>query len=656
MRKSAYGGLASDVLQGQKAGARDFSDIITFVEGPFGLNQPLYPVQRVILKAYYGLALDDNPHGVDLDAPISPRHPAYAEIAELDIPQNDPDFGTYRNRVVITDYRRENRRVFTEAGYLRYLHSEGRSNIKEVIPGVQRRELILAIGRRAGKTQMSAIITAYETARLISLDDPQAYFGLPPTEEILLTTVATGEDQAGILFNKANGYLRLRDYYSPYLANSTMSYARLQTPADIRRFGRYVDDDQAGATIKITFHPCRAKGLRGTGNIVVILDEEAHFNDEGQSSAEEVYKALSPSKSAFSPKDKRGRPTGPVEGRFIHISSPLGRQGHFYEMFQIAMGGGSAASNMLAIQAPSWEVNPTLEVSDLQKEMVKDATVFFTEYGAVFSDQTRGWIENKDDLLDCVELDRRPAMRGVPRVTHYMGIDVALSGDGSSVAIGHFDDSERIILDLVDEIRAGEGDYAHLNRLDFEQVADWVADYCNRFMIARGIADQWAGVPFEQALTRRGLRQIEAVFFTGPLSSQVYRNFKDFLLDHKLVLYDWPKPADRATGEHCGYIQELLELQQKRRSKYIVEVAAPNVTGKHDDRADAIARMVWAASQAKSKQPYMAQPHSYRGMQPAGYGRLLRTPGLMHGGGTLRTPGMGPGMRGRAPSPMGRRR
>lgn len=654
-RKSAYGGLAADVIQSQKIGASDFSDIITFVEGPYGLNQPLYPVQRVILKTYYGLPLDDNPHGVDLDKPVPKNHPAYAEIAEMRRRPGDPDYGTYKHRVVITDFRRKNRRVFTEAGYLRHLYSEGRCNVSEAVPG--KRELILAIGRRAGKTQMSAIITAYEVARLISLDDPQAYFGLPPAEEILLTTVATGEEQAGILFNKANGYLRLRDFYAPFLANSTMSYARLQTPADIRHFGRYANDDKAGATIKITFNPCRAKGLRGHGNIVVILDEEAHFNDEGQSSAEEVYSALSPSKSAFSPKDSlSGLPTGPVEARFIHISSPLGRQGHFYQMFQLAMKGGLAASDMLAIQAPSWEVNPTLEVSELEKEFVKDATAFFTEYGAVFSDQTRGWIDTKDDLLDCVEPDRRPAVRGVPRVSHYMGVDVALSGDGSAVAIGHFDDSERIILDLVDEIRAGEGEYEHLNRLDFEQVADWVAGYCERFLVTRGIADQWAGVPFEQALTRRGLRQIEAVFFTGPLSSQVYRNFKDFLLDRKLVLYDWPKPADRAAGEHCGYIQELLELQQKRRSKYIVEVAAPNVTGKHDDRADAIARMVWAASQAKSKQPYMAQPSTFRGMQPAGYGRLLRSPGLMHGGGTLRTPGMGPGMRGRNASPLGRRR
>ena len=35
-----------------------------------------------------------------------------------------------------------------------------------------------------------------------------------------------------------------------------------------------------------------AKGLRGAGNICVILDEVAHFTESGQSGAEEVYNAV----------------------------------------------------------------------------------------------------------------------------------------------------------------------------------------------------------------------------------------------------------------------------------------------------------------------------------------------------------------------------
>jgi hypothetical protein len=35
-------------------------DIITFAEAQWGLNIKLFPVQRFILKTFYGLPLDDN--------------------------------------------------------------------------------------------------------------------------------------------------------------------------------------------------------------------------------------------------------------------------------------------------------------------------------------------------------------------------------------------------------------------------------------------------------------------------------------------------------------------------------------------------------------------------------------------------------------------
>ena len=56
----------------------DAADIITFIESPWGLNLRLYPVQRVLLKAHYGLALDDNAQGFDLTQPIPLDHPDYS--------------------------------------------------------------------------------------------------------------------------------------------------------------------------------------------------------------------------------------------------------------------------------------------------------------------------------------------------------------------------------------------------------------------------------------------------------------------------------------------------------------------------------------------------------------------------------------------------
>jgi len=78
----------------------------------------------------------------------------------------------------------------------------------------------------------------------------------------------------------------------------------------------------------------------------------------------------------------------------------------------------------------------------------------------------------------------------------------------------------------------------------------------------------------------------------------MYQNFKDMMFDKRLVLYNWPLEPGQ---EYCHYIQELLELQAEVKSKYVTLVQAPQVAGKHDDHADALVRMVMAASQGMAK-------------------------------------------------------
>lgn len=482
-------------------------------------------------------------------------------------------------------------------------------------------ESFVANGLTNHNTALSACVAAYETYKLINKGDPQRYYGLPKANNIQLISIATDKDQAGLLYQEVSGHFGTCAYFNPYTANNTLSYARFQSPADIDRYGPYKDNPSAKATIKVTFRSCVAKGLRGAGNILVILDEVAHFTDKGQSSADAVYTAVTPSTSTFAQKDPKDRrkPIGDVEGRIILISSPLGRQGMFYKMFQIGMSGGKAAGNMLCIQAPTWEVNPTIPASEFEKHYLKDQAAFFTEYGGEFSDRTRGWIERNSDLLTCVDPTARPQSRGVPRRTYFLGLDLGLVGDGTAVAIGHLDDNGKIILDLLEQIKAGEGRFVDKERLEFDDVADWVLDLSKRFLIQEGMFDQWAGIPFEQALSKRGLSQMKATQMNKNLTSQMFQNFKDMMWDEKMVLYNFPV----APGEdHCPYIKELFELQATYQSKYITTVEAPKIEGKHDDMSDALVRMVWLASNRLSKNIHMAGARKQAGPVMPGYNRV----------------------------------
>jgi len=467
--------------------------------------------------------------------------------------------------------------------------------------------MFVANGMTNHNTTISACIAAYETYKLLLKGDPHRYYGLPHSNVIQLISVATDKDQAGLLYREVAGHFKSCDFFSPYMANNTMSYANFQTPYDIDQYGSYADDPKARSSIKITFRSCVAKGLRGAGNILVILDEVAHFTDAGQSGADEVYQAVTPSTSAYSPKDPADKrlPIGEVEGRIILISSPLGKTGLFYDQYTLGFQPGPS-ENMICVQAPTWEVNPTIPAHEFEKHYLKDVRVFFTEYGAVFSDRTRGWIENEDDLLACIDPARRPRFRGRSRFPHYLGFDFAMVGDASAVAIGHVED-RNVVVDFVDSIQAGEGQYADVDRLRMEWVADWLKDLSQRFYLVNGMFDQWAGLPLEQALEDRGLTQIRAEHFTAPLSSRIYRNFYNMMQERRVVLYDWPRPVDEhGIEQHCPYIAEMLTLQAEHKSKYVTVVEAPPGRDNHDDLSDAVVRMVWLASQSIGEGRHLA--------------------------------------------------
>jgi hypothetical protein len=548
-------------------------NIIDFIESSWGLNGELYPAQRVILKTFYGIPLDDVSKSVE-----------------------------------ITNWRKEPFEILTEKEYLEYLYHENRCNVKEVIPGHAFNDMTLAIGRRGGKTYLSSCIASFETDKVLRKRCPQEYYGISPSDTIRIVTVATSKDQAKILYDNVQNHFTVCPRFLPYKANITQSLCKFQTIEDIKLSGRFPESVYAKSSILVTFYSCIAKGLRGSGNLSIILDEAAHFQKEGQASLEEIYKAIAPSTAAFTPKEKgTHRPKGDSDGKIIMISSPLGKSGYFYENYD--QGYKHDNLNRLCISAPSWEINPTISAQVLLKFYSDNTTSFFTEFGAQFTDRTRGWIENEEDLFACIDLNLKPATGAPTKRPHFLGIDIGVTKgkDGTAFAIGHINDQNKIVLDLLEYLRAGEPPFEDLQRLDFDMIADHILELSKRYYISEGLLDSWCGIPLEQAIHKKGLIQIKSESIKRDLESQIYKNFKDMMWDKRLILYDYPIPPDKV---HCGYIEELLELQAEFHSKYVITVAAPAVEGKHDDRSDALVRMVWLASQHIGKKGYIADANT----------------------------------------------
>lgn len=599
-------------------------NVLQYAESTWGLQMQLFPVQRFIVKLYYNLPLDET-----------------------------------KKTITITDrFKDRTLYTFTEGEYLRFLHAEGRCNIGE--QDHMRRTLILPIGRRSGKTTLSAVFASYELYKLISLGNPQEYYGLPNGNRIQIISVATDKDQAGLLFNDVSSHLAKCEFFKPYIANNTQSLVNFRTPYDIERYGPTVRHENGKfttfsgkASLRVTFKASVSKGLRGSGNIVIILDEMAHFQDSGVSSAKDIYDAVTPSMMAFSPKDPSDpqKPIGEVQARVVCISSPLNRAGKFYDLFHLAMSNASGSEDMLAIQAPTWEVNPTVEPSYLRKKYHEDPTVFDTEFGAQFTDRRRGWIEREQDLLDCIQPNLRPKTFGPPRLPHQMGIDVGLVNDGTTLAITHLD-GDKVVLDYHEVWYAGTSwreanphltapvtDYAKtlgsIDRIDFDAISEWIWALTKKFHISDGLFDRWNGLPLEQSLHKRGLKQFKSEFFNRDLTSKMFQSAKMLMFDRRLVLYDYPITVASQTVKHSPFIQELLTLQQTILARNQVIVQAPQTIGFHDDMSDAYVRAVWLSLErlgnTKLVSPSgLAHTGGARYLTSSGYQRVrMRSHGVM---------------------------
>ncbi len=562
-----------------------FLNIIEFIERFKLLPNGLFPVQRFILKLYYCIPLDDV------------------------LPDNPSD----RIRVTKT-FRRDKATELTEVQYLKYLYDRGRCNV-EVQDFKARMELVLVIGRRSGKSMLSSLISAYELYKLIARGFPQHYYGMLQSSEIRVLCIANDKAQAEIVYSEIANHVQFVDYFRSSQNRATATFMKFRTESDSQRFPK----DKSKSTISATFRSSDSGSIRGRAVITCILDEFAFFINDGKSSDEKVYRAINPALKQFSPKDPtdRRKPIGPSDGRMICISSPNSREGLFYKLYELSKTRSVAASQMLMIQAPTWEVNPTIDETDYEVERAKDPRGFETEYGANFSDRVRGWIENAKDLTDSVVKDLIPLQRGAPREPFFCGLDFGLADDGTAVSLSHIVDG-RIQLGY-HEIWYPKRPWAEVNphliaplvpyaytladqaRLDVDQIYAWLVALSKRFYISQGVFDEWAGIIFEQALHKRGLTQFEMRKFSTADSSNMYAELKMLLYTNQFGIYDYPRPktgedADMSGLSHSPHIAELLELQATSGGKNIVIVSKPNIEGKKDDFSDSLVRSVHLAT------------------------------------------------------------
>jgi hypothetical protein len=562
-------------------------DIIQFAEAPWGLNMNkttgntiLRPVQKMILKCFYNIPLDEK-----------------------------------EKTIIVRDFLNENELYrMTEKEYLGYLWNEGRTNLREQLFTINRNELVLVCGRRSGKSKLGAIVSSYEAYSLLKKPHPQKHFGITDNAEIYISTIATSTDQAQLLFNDIAAYIDHSPYFSRYKNPPTLQYMTLRTMHDL-------DSSTKSSSIIIQAAPCSARGLRGMSNMVVIMDEQAHFVDSSANTSDTViYDAVTPSTLSFG-----------KEAKILNLSSPLNKQGKLWELYNQSFG----SEKLLMFQVPTWEMYPDIDSSELRERYRRNPDVYWCEIGAKFSDTVKSWMP-RDQFMKCVVPELKPKVRGLPRTPHFMGVDIGLKKDMTAFSVVHIEHVKEPVLDLdgkiIDEIivpkyeldyqevmQAGHGNYANMEFLDFDEIANRIEAICREFSVQKGLFDQYNGVPLKQALDKKGLNQFEMMYFDRRINSELYNNFMLQTIDGKIRIYD-----DGGSSEKPGeFISEVLDLQSEYVSKYITMVFSPEMEGKHDDRSDSFVRALWCATQWAMQRGAMSSPMPLQG-QDVGSASTIR--------------------------------
>lgn len=535
-------------------------DVLTFIESPYYLNiKTLLPPQRFIFKVFYHLPLDDTTKCIRI------RNFPHDTIG----------------------------RLLTEKEYAKFLINQKRTNIADVDDINLATELLLACGRRGGKTFIASIISAYESYKLIIKDNPQAHYDMAEDEMIRIVNVASSGDQAQELATQIQNRIFNCEWFLPYIASYNGQEINLKTKHDISKMKteqeRYGKPLKKRASICIEALLCSARRARGGSIIVALLDELAHFIDnEGNRGGKTIYNSLTPSGATFG-----------NDSKIICISSPYSKSGVFFDLFNQSY----EDQSVRMLQMPTWEMNPRIEFSWLQNRYKKDPESFWTEYGAQFSTTVSGFFKFPEKIYDCVSVIRYddgydkegeakkipvyrlPTDRMTARHRYYIALDPATVDNGYALAMVHLERNNSgqstVVVDRWMKWSVNDPEFADFDFIDIEYIDNYVMDLTKKFRIVKIAYDQFESAASIQKFIKARIDAIKT-HFSRQYNMKIYRRLRSIIYDRQIELL-----------HHEEGLRELVYLQEKKVGKRQFKVEAPrsgDVTS--DDMADVLANAV----------------------------------------------------------------
>lgn len=383
---------------------------------------------------------------------------------------------------------------------------------RQALPTKAGREAWLVVGRRGGKSIVSALVALY----LATVRDYLKF--LAPGEVATVMVIAADRKQSRSVMRYISGFVRSIPRLSVMVQSETNEAILLSN------------------RVVIEVHTCSFRAVRGYTIAAVICDEIAFWHSEDSANPDtEVIAALKPAMASI------------PDSILLGISSPYARRGVMWEAYKKHFG--KDGDPVLVWQAETLIMHPGIDPSIIDRAYEEDPSSAAAEYGAQFRSDLEAFVPievvEENTVWDRKEL---PPIKGK---SYKAFIDPSGgSSDSFTMAIAHSENGKSI-LDLMREKKPP---------FSPEAVCKEFAEEMKRYWIADAKSDYYAGEWPREQFSKHGI----AITTSENNKSEIYLELLPMLNSRKMELLD----DARLRAQLCG-----LERKTARSGKDSVDHA-----------------------------------------------------------------------------------
>ncbi len=279
-------------------------------------------------------------------------------------------------------------------------------------------ELWLVMGRRGGKTHVSALLAVFEAL----FRDHRAK--LSPGEVATVLVIAADRPQARTAMRYVRGLIEGNPMLAKMLTRETETTLEFSNRAAIE------------------IGTASFRSVRGYTLAAVIADEIAFWHSDGANPDREIIQALRPALATLG-------------GKLLALSSPYAKRGALWDAYRRSFAN-DVECRVLVAQAPTLTMNPSIAADVVERALADDPEAARAEYLAEFRSGIAAFLD-----AELLEGCMRPKPLELPPctgITYHAFVDPAGGGaDEFTLSIAHRENDEAVI-DLVRGRRGSPAD------------------------------------------------------------------------------------------------------------------------------------------------------------------------------------------------------